>query len=357
MNSCALKPLDVARAEIRARCGRITAAVRADDRVADRADVAELRERDRRDRRLVGVVHDLQVIEDPQAVLPGREAVGARRDGRVDLCGAIAEVQRGRVALVVAADERASGHPVGIVVGGDRALERDLAGRIDRRIEVGEHVRRRPDAGPAERIGRRIAGAGRVCVAARVAGGIRARREHEATERVGARREVLHQRGEMCPRGRARGAIEVDERSVDERRAGAALERELVHRLLRVLVRLDTAREAGQIDPRRVEGDAVVEVRRQPIAAVGREIATHLLGERLAGDLHLAGCEQVFARDEPRAADRRRQRRVPDRGIGSRAIDAAILVDDIGRAMAGRQCDHDRSAPHRGPIRTASYRV
>ncbi len=109
-----LKAFDVARAQEGARQRGGSRVVGAHDEVAARADIREIAGRDGAHRRLRRVVHDLQVVEHPQAVLPAREAVGAWRDHRLDLGRAIHQVQRGRVALVVGAAQRARG--TGVVV-------------------------------------------------------------------------------------------------------------------------------------------------------------------------------------------------------------------------------------------------
>ena len=168
-------------------------------------------------------MHDLEVVEDPQAVLPCREPVGARRDRRVDLRGAIAKVQRGRVALVIGAPQPKSAR-VEVIVGADRARLVERRRRIDRRIEAAKHVRGRPDAGPAEDIvGRRTVRIG--------AGG-----KHPCAGGVRAGREVLDQRDQVRGRGSADRGV-----GVDEQRAGRATmpapdsNARSFHRLLQIL--------------------------------------------------------------------------------------------------------------------------
>ena len=243
-----LEALDIARAEVGACFRGGLAVVATDDLVVHASDLVQCRVVDFRDRRFGGVVHHLQVVDDPQPVLPRAEAVGSGRDDLVDLLVAVGQVQARRVALVVGADQRAGG--AGIVVRADRAAENRGTRRIDRRIEAPEHMRGRPDAWPAERIVRGLSLGERVPVAvARVVCGVCSSGKDEAPERVARFGEVLDPVGEQTDGFGAGAAVGIDERSVDERGSRARLERDVVHRLLGVLVALHACGEAGQIDP------------------------------------------------------------------------------------------------------------
>jgi DNA-binding protein len=97
--------------------------------------------------------------------------------------------------------------------------------------------------------------------------------------------------------------------------ARAALEREVVHWLLAVLVRLDRGREADEIayrGRRTAVGVAVdVDVRRDAVPIVAAEVAAHRLRERLTRLLHLEGREQSVAHDEVRVDGADREHRMP----------------------------------------------
>ena len=132
----------------------------------------------------------------------------------------------------------------------EQRLDDGVRGR-DRRIERHERLERRPDAGPAERVVGSVA----------VAGG-----ERSATSRCSPRRGAGPRSRSALARRFAGRADGLSSGPYASESPGARLERQVVHRLLGVLVRLDAGREAGEIDPRarrssdrRVE----VEVRRQ----------------------------------------------------------------------------------------------
>ena len=84
-----------------------------------------------------------------------------------------------------------------------------------------------------------------------------------------------------------------------------------------------------------------VDVGRQEVAAVAAELAAHRLGERLAGDLHLAGGEHVLARDEARAVDGRGDRRRRAARVGA-AVGRGVGHAERWRAAGG---DRDQRAP------------
>ena len=65
---------------------------------------------------------------------------------------------------------------------------------------------------------------------------------------------------------------------------------------------LDGGRETREVGPRplRVRRRVEVDVGWKRVAAVAREQAPHVLGERLSGDLHLRGGEEVLPRHERR---------------------------------------------------------
>src|SRR6185312_9564789 len=189
------------------------------------ADHRQLRLGDGGDPRLRRVVHDLQVVERAERLLPAGPARGARVDDRLDLHRAVREVEARVVALVVVAVERAAG--ARIVVGADRAPGGGVA-RGDGRVPRGEGLEGGPEARPAEGVRR----SGR-------------RRGDEAADRVALAGELLNPGADR--RHRVAGAARVDHRAVAEEGAGAGLEGDVVHRLLRVLVRLDGRREAGDV--------------------------------------------------------------------------------------------------------------
>ena len=116
-------------------------------------------------------------------------------------------------------------------------------------LELGEH---RPEAGPAvdvERIVRRAAGDTKSLPTLAPEARLAWPKYWSAVE-------------QQRERGVAGGARRVEQRAELEREAGARLEREVVHRLLRVLVRLDRQREAERIGRRRARRRIGVDVGR-----------------------------------------------------------------------------------------------